>query len=189
MSNGPYPYQNDGVGAWGMANSNGPGFAVLIKKLKMGQNYYVGLPTEYSSTKTRLKAFSVAKPYDVIKMFWNDKIGKDERGHIGIYLGEQDEVDQTGKRKHYIYWWTTNGSKTDINAGYSISKASTDKIKRAIFTRITKPENINRVEKIMPTDKDQLLSDLGDEIDISTKKIKQICGIRNNRVVKSVKHN
>lgn len=180
MPNSKYPIQDDGVGAWGMANANGPGFAVLINQLKMGKNYYVGLTSEYKKESARLKAFEQGKPFDVIKMFWNDKVGKDERGHIGLYLGEQDELNPaTGKIDHYIYWWTSNGSKTDINSGYGIGRATTDKIKRAIFTRITKPENIKNVENLNPTDKNQFLSDIGSRLNADTKEVKEECGIKN----------
>lgn len=179
MPNEKYPIQQDGEGAWGMANSNGPGFAVLINKLKMGSNYYVGLPSEYSSSNERISAFKQGRRYDVIKMFWNDNVGKDERGHIGIYLGMQEKLNpSTNKQELYVYWWTSNGSKTDINAGYGIGCAPVSKIRRAVFTRITNPKSINNVENIVPTDKDDLLYNLGSSINISSDTLKSICNIQ-----------
>ncbi|WP_270458041.1 hypothetical protein [Lactobacillus gasseri] len=112
-------------------------------------------------------------------MFWNDHVGKDERGHIGIYLGMQEKLNpSTNKQELYVYWWTSNGSKTDINAGYGIGCAPISKIRRAVFTRITNPESINNVEKIAPTDKDYLLYNLGSSINISSDTVKSICNIQ-----------
>lgn len=182
--NSTFPIQGDGVGAWGMANSNGPGFAVLINQLNMGKNYYVGLAKEYSSASARMAAFKQGKRYDVMKILWNDEVGKDEAGHLVLYLGAEDEQDpSTGKIEHYIYYWSSNGSKTDINAGYSIGKCNINKIKRAIFTRITNVENISNVNGLQPTAKNQFLADLSDKIDATTAQIKSYCGIQDTASV------
>lgn len=174
-----YPVQADGVGAWGRANANGPGFAVLIHQLKMGNNYYVGLENEYSSARARDRAFEKARKLDVMKIFWNDKIGKDERGHLVIYLGRTKNVtDADGNTDNYIYYWSSNGSNTDINGGYSIKKSKESTIKRAIFTRITHPQKINNVEKISPEDKDQFLSDIGGKRNASVAEVKKEIGVR-----------
>lgn len=174
-----YPVQEDGVGAWGRANSNGPGFAVLAHQLGIGSNYYVGLASEYKKTDGREKAFEQGEKYDIMKIFWNDQIGKDERGHLVIYLGETKNVKNSdGSTDNYIYYWSSNGSKTDINAGYGIKKCKESAIKRAIFTHITHPKKINNVEKIKPTDKNQFLSDIGSTKNATVTEIKKVCGIK-----------
>ncbi|WP_179394267.1 LPXTG cell wall anchor domain-containing protein [Lacticaseibacillus absianus] len=186
MDDTAYPIQGDGVGAWGMANSNGPGYAVLLNQLGMGKNYYVGLASEYSTEVARLAAFAQGQKYDVMKIFWNDSVGKDEAGHLVLYLGREDETDPTtGKVTHYIKYWSSNGSTTDINAGYSVAKCNIDKIKRAVFTRVTAPSNINQVESIAPVDKNQFLADLSDKIDATTAQVKSFCGIDDQATVQA----
>lgn len=186
MADMTYPIQGDGVGAWGMANSNGPGYAVLLNQLGMGKNYYVGLASEYSTESARLAAFAQGQKYDVMKIFWNDSVGKDEAGHLVLYLGREDEKDPTtGKVTHYINYWSSNGSKTDINAGYGVAKCNIDKIKRAVFTRVVAPSNINRVESIAPTAKNQFLADLSDKIDATTAQVKSFCGIADQATVQA----
>ena len=42
-----WPIQADGVGMWGRANANGPGFAVLIEELGVGESTYLPPKTSF----------------------------------------------------------------------------------------------------------------------------------------------
>ncbi len=142
--------QADGVGIWGRANANGPGFAKLVYDLKAGINF------------TDIQA---AKPGDFLKFFWNKEIGCKERGHIVIFLSYTEE-----KGVKYITYWSAN--KPD---GYSIRKMALSKMHHLIFTRITNPQNFNNITALPKEDpwlKDMLkksfsFEDVRSEIGIS----------------------
>lgn len=44
-----WPIQADGVGIWGRANANGPGFAVLIEELGVGESTYLPPKTSFDN--------------------------------------------------------------------------------------------------------------------------------------------
>ncbi|MGZ6472769.1 MAG: hypothetical protein ACXWRZ_16490 [Bdellovibrio sp.] len=122
--------QTDGVGIWGRWNANGPGTARLFYELKLGSNF-------------SLAEISKAKPGDFMKIFWNEHIGVDERGHSVVFTGLQ----QT-KEGRKICFWSSQESK-DQPAGMGEKCVSENKIHRAIFSRLEFPSHINDVSKVM----------------------------------------
>lgn len=120
--------QADGVGVWGRANANGPGFSKLVHDLKAGVNF-----TDINQ----------ARPGDVLKFFWSEEIGAKERGHIVIYLGHYVK----GGVKYITYW---SANKPD---GYSVRHMEASKMHHFIFTRITNPQNFNNVVSLPKEDK------------------------------------
>jgi hypothetical protein len=140
----------DGVRAWGRWNSNGPGFAKFLYEAKMAVNY---------------DDINQAKPGDFLKIFWSQDVGKKEKGHTVIYLGQ--EV-QNGVPM--IKFW---GSSTSTKGfGYkSITKASAT---RVLFTRLVTPENFENIS-ILP-EKDVFLSSMLSKIS-SWKQLKSVTGI------------
>ena len=129
-----YKMQDDGVGCWGYANANGPGIALLVKKMGAGRNYYIGGRTEYSTAAKHRKAWQRAEKGDFLKIFWNEKIGKDERGHQVIYMGSE-RAYQDGVRDDLIWYWSSQ-SGTD---GYGLTCRHASEIRRAVLTKITNP--------------------------------------------------
>lgn len=81
----------DGIGLFGHWNADGPGTAVLFHRLGLGSNF------------TRLEQ---ARPGDFLKIFWNDKIGKGERGHLVVYLGSSPD-------RNRIQVWSSNQENED----------------------------------------------------------------------------
>lgn len=177
--------QDDGFGAWGRANANGPGLAVLVNELNAGKNYYIGSTSEYSNNRDYYKAWEQAKRYDFLKIFWNDGIGcdddnsnGDERGHMVLFLDRTISYDKNGNRDDIIYYWSSNGSKPDINAGYGIAKCRVSNITRAVVTRITNPENFNNAASLEPYNEQQWLSDLNGKKHGTVEELKKECGIK-----------
>ena len=103
----------DGIGPWGYANANGPGFALLIHKLGAGVNF-----TDWEK----------ARPSDVLKIWWNEHIGGRERGHIVILV--KDEGDTACV-------WSSHVARDGQPAGYGIRRIPKNAMKRVLFTRIT----------------------------------------------------
>jgi len=177
--------QDDGFGAWGRANATGPGFAVLVNELNAGKNYYIGSRSEYSNSDDYYRAWEQAKRFDFLKIFWNDGIGcddnnslGDERGHMVLFLDRTVSYDKNGNRDDIIYYWSSNGSKPDINAGYSIAKCRVSNVTRAVITRITHPENFNNAASLEPNNKQQWLSDLNGKKHGTVEELKKECGIK-----------
>ena len=111
----------DGVGIFGHWNADGPGVAVLFAKLNLGVNF---------------SDFAQARPGDFLKIFWNENIGKGERGHLVVYLGTSADGKQ-------IQVWSSNMKNTDGGDGYGSMWVEKTRIKRAIFSRLEHPENLN----------------------------------------------
>jgi hypothetical protein len=107
----------DGVGIWGRWNANGPGASRLFHELNLGRNF-----TEWSE----------ARPGDFLKIFWTDAVGKNERGHLVVFLGEEEK----GGVPH-VRFWSSNKPN-----GYGEKSVAKSKIARAIFSRLETPENI-----------------------------------------------
>ncbi len=105
----------DGVGAWGCANANGPGFAVLVHRLGAGVSF-----TEWEK----------ARPSDVAKLWWNDEIGAGERGHLVILV--RDEGDS-------VRVWSSNAARKGEAGGFGFRTFPKSAIRRVLFTRITNP--------------------------------------------------
>ncbi len=119
----PMRYQ-DGEYAWGWANSNGPGFALLIKHLGAGCSF-----TDWQK----------AQAMDIIKMWWTNEIGGKENGHLAILIkNERDKV----------LIWSSNQEINGQAGGYGFRYYPKSKIKRVLFTRITKPQAFGRATQI-----------------------------------------
>lgn len=121
----------DGIGIFGHWNADGPGTAVLFQRLGLGVNF---------------SSFEKARPGDFLKIFWNENIGKGESGHLVVYLGTSSD----GKS---IQVWSSNLKNTDGTSGYGTMWVEKSRIKRALFSRLTHPENINRWQSFSPDQK------------------------------------
>lgn len=114
----------DGESPWGYANANGVGFALLVHRLGAGVNF-----TEWEK----------ARPSDVMKIWWNDRVGGSERGHLVILV--QDEGDS-------VRVWSSHMAKDGQPAGYGIRRIPKSSINRVLFTRITTPAAFNRAPSL-----------------------------------------
>lgn len=156
--------QADGQGCWGMANANGPGLAVLIKRLEAGKNFYVKPKAECLDFEDYVKSWDQVKPGDFLKIFWNEHIGCDnksklyERGHLVVFLGK--EVTKDGDVE--ISYFSSNGSGVEYQSdkGYGKQVVSAKRIYRAVATRITEPENFDNAKSIKPSYLDEWLHSL-----------------------------
>jgi len=119
--------QPDGHDTWGRWNANGPGTSRLFYELGLGMN-----------TMERKDA----KPGDFLKIFFNQHIGKFERGHSVVYLGSlrKNGVD------HLRYW------SSDAPGGRGIKDIPWSRVVRAIFSRLQHPENLNRIPSMPVVD-------------------------------------
>ncbi|MEO1858183.1 MAG: hypothetical protein ABGY95_12575 [Rubritalea sp.] len=115
--------QGDGVGVWGRWNANGPGAAKLAKDLGMGINF---------------ESYARAHPGDFMKIFWTDKIGKYEHGHLVVYLGTYQLHGE-----EYVKFWSSNQP-----GGYGVKSVPKKSIKWAIFTRVTNIQKIKNVDSL-----------------------------------------
>ena len=156
-----YPVQDDGVGAWGRANANGPGMAVLIRELKAGENVLIKNRKEYKSDSAYWSAWGQAEPGDFLKIFRSGAIGASERGHMVVYLGRK-KASSGGKRDDIVYYWSSNGSRADSSKGYSIASCRASEIYRGVITKVTKPQAFAQASKISPTKRDEWLRSLLD---------------------------
>lgn len=111
----------DGIGLFGHWNADGPGTAVLFERLKLGTNF---------------SSFEKAKAGDFLKIFWNENIGKGESGHLVVYLAKSKDGKQ-------IQVWSSNLRNTNGSGGYGTMWIERSRIKRALFSRLTTPQNIN----------------------------------------------
>lgn len=114
----------DGIGPWGYANANGPGFAMLVHRLGAGVNF-----TEWEK----------AKPSDIMKIWWNDAIGATERGHLVILV--QDKGDS-------VRVWSSNQARDGMAGGYGLRDIPKSAIRRVLFTRITNPAAFNNAPRL-----------------------------------------
>lgn len=117
----------DGEGIWGRWNANGPGTARLFFKLGLGRNF---------------TDFSQARAGDFLKIFWTDAVGKKERGHSVVYLGEE-----TMNGGDMIRYWSSN--QPDGMGERSVPRA---KIVHAIFSRLEHPEILQAVDRLPTRD-------------------------------------
>lgn len=121
----------DGIGIFGHWNADGPGTGVLFERLDLGTNF---------------SSYEKARPGDFLKIFWNENIGKGERGHLVVYLGESKD----GKS---IKVWSSQTKNEDGSAGYGMMWVEKSRIKRALFSRLERPENLVRWLKFSPDQK------------------------------------
>jgi len=113
----------DGHGVWGRWNANGPGAAMLFHELRAGENF---------------TSLAAAKPGDFLKIFWNDAVGKSERGHLVVYLGVENREDG-----QWIRFWSSN--KPD---GYGEKAVHSSKIAHMLFSRLTNPAAFSKVAQL-----------------------------------------
>ncbi len=111
----------DGISPWGWANSNGPGYAMLIAQLGAGYSY---------------QDWTHAQPYDIIKMWWTTAIGGSESGHIAVYITHDAQS---------VTFWSSN-----TGVGYSFKSIPRSSIKRVLFTRICDPRAFRNAGTISP---------------------------------------
>ncbi|MFL6582890.1 MAG: hypothetical protein ACJ8KU_00070 [Chthoniobacterales bacterium] len=119
--------QHDGEGIWGRWNANGPGTARLFYELGLGRNF---------------TDFAKAQPGDFMKIFWNRNVGQRESGHSVIFLGTVTRPDG-----EYVRFWSSN-----LPAGYGEKEVPRAKIAAAIFSRLTDPANLSRIQTVPETD-------------------------------------
>ncbi len=112
----------DGIGLFGHWNADGPGTAVLFERLDLGDNF---------------SNIADAKPGDFLKIWWNESIGKGERGHLVVYLGTNADGSQ-------VQVWSSNMDNTDGSHGYGTMWVERTRIKRALFSRLQRPENLSK---------------------------------------------
>jgi len=117
----------DGVGIWGRWNANGPGASRLFHELSLGRNF-----TSYAE----------ARPGDFMKIFWTDAVGKNERGHLVVFLGEEEKNGVP-----HVRFWSSNKPH-----GYGEKSVPKSKIARAIFSRLETPANIQNLPSIPKKD-------------------------------------
>ena len=193
--------QSDGEGFWGRCNANGPSIGVLVKELKAGFSYtaFRGAKSEKNKEKPDEKymtdeewradpIWSHAVKGDIMKIFWNrnETKGRDsgaiigdngvkeddqEAGHSVIFMGYSDD----GK----VLYWSSNGpGEHPEQMGYSIGSCDKTDIQRIVITRITKPENFDKVKNMKPIDANQYLFDLNGKKHSTTAELKKHCGIK-----------
>lgn len=114
----------DGEGPWGYANANGPGFALLAHRLGAGVNF-----TDWK----------MARPSDILKIWWNEHIGANERGHLVILVKDEGTTACV---------WSSHKARDGQPAGYGLRRIPKNVMKRVLFTRITRPAAFNRAHKL-----------------------------------------
>lgn len=114
----------DGLGVWGRWNANGPGAAVLLRETGMGVSFI-----------QKEKAL----PGDFLKIFWNDKFGSVERGHLVVFLG----MNQDAEGHAQVMFWSSNQGM-----GYGAKAVDARRIARMLFSRVTNPHRISSVLKL-----------------------------------------
>lgn len=114
--------EKDGIGIFGHWNADGPGTAVLFERLDLGRNF------------TQIEQ---AKPGDFLKIFWNDLIGKGEKGHLVVYLGRDEDSGA-------VHVWSSNLQNEDGSGGYGTMWIDRSRIFRMVFSRLERPENLQK---------------------------------------------
>ena len=120
--------ENDGTRIWGRWNSNGPGTAKFFFDARIGKNF---------------EDISLARPGDFLKIFWNTEVGKLEKGHSVIYLGQE-----TRNGVPMIRFWGSSLS----TYGYSERVIARSEAKRLLFSRLDTPEHFERLAQLPDVD-------------------------------------
>lgn len=120
--------ENDGTRMWGRWNSNGPGTAKLFHDAGLGQNF---------------DNINQALPGDFMKIYWNDQVGKKEKGHSVVFLG-REKVNGT----EMIKFWSSSTSTT----GYGEKLIPSTDAVRYVFSRLENPEMIETIIHLPITD-------------------------------------
>ena len=113
----------DGHGIFGRWNSNGPGSAKLVTDLGAGKNF---------------TSWDQAKPGDFLKIWWTDRIGGRERGHLVVYLGHDADS---------VRFWSSNQP-----GGYGTKSVPRSDCRRVLFTRINRPEKFAAAKNLPAVD-------------------------------------
>lgn len=95
-----------------------------------------------------------------MKIFWTDHIGRKESGHLTVLV--KDGGDE-------VTFWSSN-----VPDGYGSKTVPKSKIKRVIFTRITRPERFNLAPSI---GHNAWLASLLKQ-DVSMKEVRSHCGMK-----------
>lgn len=114
----------DGVGPWGYANANGPGFALLVHRLGAGINF-----TDWKS----------ARPADVLKIWWTDEIGGRERGHLVVLVKDEGDTALV---------WSSHMARDGKPGGYGVRSIPKSAMKRVLFTRIINPAAFGKAHRL-----------------------------------------
>lgn len=120
--------ESDGERIWGRWNSNGPGTAKFFYETKLGTNF---------------DEIKMALPGDFIKIFWNDFVGKSERGHTGIFLGIKKINGE-----EMLHFWASSKSTN----GFAERMVLLAEAKRILISRFNKPENYQNIENLPELD-------------------------------------
>ncbi|MGB0775453.1 MAG: hypothetical protein ACPGUY_06375, partial [Akkermansiaceae bacterium] len=88
------------------------------------------------------ESYADAIPGDFMKIFWSNEIGKKEFGHLVVYLGTEQKKGET-----WVKFWSSNQP-----GGYGVKSVPQQKIKWAIFSRLTNLKNISRISKLPTKD-------------------------------------
>lgn len=136
---------SDGHGAWGMWNANGPGAARLLGLAGLGYSF-----TDLAS----------ALPGDFLKFFWTPKIGRDEKGHLVVFLGSRESGGKT-----MIRYWSSN--RPD---GMGVNETPFDEMHNLIFSRLSPTAGVN----IPPPWHEDEISQKMKEEDFSESDLRQI---------------
>jgi hypothetical protein len=115
--------QRDGEDVWGRWNANGPGTARLFYELGLGRNF---------------DSFDQAQPGDFMKIFWSRQVGRSEHGHSVIFLGTENRLGV-----EYVRFWSSN-----IPAGFGEKSVPRSTIAYAIFSRLTAPANLSKINDV-----------------------------------------
>ena len=146
-----YKEEPDGYGFWGRWNANGPGVAKLVHDLKLGDNF---------------EAYEKAEPGDLMKIFWTEEIGRRERGHLVVYLGQREDE----KGQEWVKFWSSNKP-----SGYGAKEVKKETIKWAIFSRIHHPKRLDRIDRLDSYDEflGQML-----KRDFSRDEVRKACNVK-----------
>lgn len=136
----------DGEEVFGRWNANGPGTAKLFTDLRCGVNF---------------TSYTAAQPGDFLKIWWTDKIGGKERGHLVVYLSQTADS---------VTFWSSNQPK-----GYGKKTVAKSKIKRALFSRLTDHRKLVQVTRL--STKDQFLADMLRK-DFTWKQVMKECSVK-----------
>ena len=113
--------EKDGLRSWGRWNSNGPGTSKYFHDAQIGTNF---------------EDISRARPGDFLKLFWNGLVGKNERGHSVIFLGQEVQKGISG-----LWFWGSSSS----TKGYGRKWIPLTDAKKMIFSRLTNLENFENI--------------------------------------------
>ena len=113
--------EDDGHRIWGRWNANGPGTAKFAFDAEIGTNF---------------DDLALALPGDFLKIYWNDKVGKLERGHSVVFLGVETRAGVPG-----IKFWSSNTS----TKGYGEKWIPQTMAVRMVFTRLDRLENFENI--------------------------------------------